>query len=124
MRTQTRAHTIPPRRPPKRMPAKAAPAGTPEPFPARIAPMNAQVAERPFNHSDWVFEPKLDGYRATAYINDGEVKLLTRSGHDYSSYFPHIVQDLAARPSPPMGSMLSWLRLQAARHRSRRCRDE
>ncbi|MDB5769661.1 MAG: ATP-dependent ligase [Burkholderia sp.] len=64
--------------------------------------MNAQVAERPFNHSDWVFEPKLDGYRATAYINDGKVKLLTRGGHDYSSYFPHIVQDLAARPSPPM----------------------
>jgi bifunctional non-homologous end joining protein LigD len=64
--------------------------------------MNAQIAEGPFTDPAWSFEPKLDGYRATAHINEGEVRLLTRGGHNYASYFPHIVTALASQPAQPI----------------------
>jgi bifunctional non-homologous end joining protein LigD len=31
--------------------------------------MMASVAKKPFNKSDWIFETKLDGYRAIAVID-------------------------------------------------------
>jgi bifunctional non-homologous end joining protein LigD len=64
--------------------------------------MNAQVRGEPFVDPDWTYEPKLDGYRATAYIHDGIVRILSRGGVDYSSYFPHIIQALAAQPVKEM----------------------
>jgi ATP-dependent DNA ligase len=26
--------------------------------------------DAPFEHPDWIFEPKLDGFRAVAYVED------------------------------------------------------
>jgi bifunctional non-homologous end joining protein LigD len=91
---------IPPAKPPARVEPKST--GIPEPFPTRIEPMNAQVGTEPFTDPAWMFEPKLDGYRATAYLHDGTVRILSRGGVDYSSYFPHIVRALAAQPVKEM----------------------
>lgn len=96
----TTRNTIPPAKPPKRVPA--APIGTPEPFPTRIEPMNAQVGTEAFNHPDWTFEPKLDGYRAIAHVHNGKVQIWSRGGVDYSAYFPHIVKALAVQPIQQM----------------------
>jgi bifunctional non-homologous end joining protein LigD len=38
-------------------------------FPEFVEPMTASVAKEPFNHRDWIFETKLDGYRAIAVID-------------------------------------------------------
>jgi bifunctional non-homologous end joining protein LigD len=33
----------------------------------------------PFDHPDWVFEPKLDGFRAFAYVEAGACRLVSRN---------------------------------------------
>src|SRR6188508_382941 len=41
--------------------------------------MLAETADRPFSRKDWLFEPKLDGYRVLAVRAGGDAKLLTRN---------------------------------------------
>jgi bifunctional non-homologous end joining protein LigD len=39
----------------------------------------------PFNHPEWVYEIKFDGFRALAYLN-GDCKLVSRTGHIYKRF--------------------------------------
>ncbi len=72
--------------------------GTPGDFPARMKPMLARTADRPFSHPNWLFEPKLDGHRVLAFIQGGNVTLLSRNGNDLTSAVPMIVQELEVQP--------------------------
>ena len=38
----------------------------------------------------WVYEPKYDGFRALAFVDDGEVFLQSRNGRPLSRYFPEL----------------------------------
>ena len=49
------------------------------PMPHGIRPMLATLVREPFDHPDWLFEVKWDGYRAVAEIMDGEVALYSRN---------------------------------------------
>ncbi len=49
-----------------------------KPMPHGIRPMLATLAQAPFDHPDWVFEVKWDGYRAIAELRDGNVSLYSR----------------------------------------------
>ncbi len=60
--------------------------------------MLAETAERAFSRKDWLFEPKLDGYRVLAARAKGEPRLVTRNGNDCSAGFPEIVRAVAALP--------------------------
>lgn len=40
----------------------------------------------PFDHRDWVFELKHDGFRALAYIADGRCNLISRKNNTYKSF--------------------------------------
>ena len=42
-----------------------------KPMPHGIKPMLATLVKEPFDHPDWIFEVKWDGYRAVAEIRDG-----------------------------------------------------
>lgn len=44
----------------------------------------------------WIIEPKLDGYRALSSIDDGRVRIRSRTGQDWSRRFPVIAGALAA----------------------------
>ena len=78
-----------------RLPSPAGPPqGSPAPFPTSLKPMQARLIERPFSHPGWIFEPKLDGYRALAYVRDGSVVLRSRTGRDITAQFPEVVGDL------------------------------
>jgi bifunctional non-homologous end joining protein LigD len=77
--------------------ARLGPAGSPEAMPKKLAPMLAQLAAAPFTHPDWLFEPKLDGYRVLAFVHDGKVKLRSRRGLDLTPAFPAIAAELAAQ---------------------------
>jgi len=68
------------------------------PFPTAVAPMLPTLTEGPFDHPDWLFEPKLDGVRAIALIRDGKVKLHSRLGLDSTAQFPSLAQELARQP--------------------------
>ena len=41
--------------------------------------MRLRQVERPFDHPDYIFELKHDGFRAVAYIQNGECKLVSRN---------------------------------------------
>src|ERR1039458_10791515 len=55
------------------------------------------LAERrqPFDHPNWLFEVKYDGFRALAYLERGAVRLVSRKGNTYKS-FPTLCQALGA----------------------------
>ena len=36
-----------------------------------FSPMRLLRIPKPFDHSDWIFEPKMDGFRALAHVNGG-----------------------------------------------------
>ncbi len=71
-------------------------------FPARLKPMLARSADEPFSHPNWLFEPKLDGYRAIVFLNRGKVTLLTRNGIDITGRLPEVVAELEAQPDDSM----------------------
>jgi bifunctional non-homologous end joining protein LigD len=50
-----------------------------KPLPHGIKPMLATLIKEPFDHPEWLFEVKWDGYRAIAEIQDGKVSLYTRN---------------------------------------------
>ncbi len=54
-----------------------------------IKPMLA-VAAGPFNHPDYVFEIKWDGYRCLAYLEAGNTALMSRNLTDITPQFPDL----------------------------------
>ncbi|MDD2227494.1 MAG: DNA polymerase ligase N-terminal domain-containing protein, partial [Clostridia bacterium] len=45
--------------------------------------------------NDWLYEIKYDGYRIIAFIENNNVKLITRNGKNFTSYFKNIANSLA-----------------------------
>ena len=74
--------------------AQLVPSGSLAPMPAKLAPMLAETGDAPFDRDDWMWEPKLDGYRVLAFIDAGGVKLRSRRGLDLSPQFPRLVAEL------------------------------
>lgn len=75
--------------------SRLVPAGGIEAMPATLSPMHAESGDAPFNHPDWMWEPKLDGYRVLAFVTDAGVKLRSRRGLDLSAAFPRLRAELA-----------------------------
>ncbi len=57
--------------------------------------MLATAVEKPFDGPDWFFEIKWDGYRAVVFLEDGEVRLVSRTQNDLTAQFPEL-KELAA----------------------------
>lgn len=75
---------------------RLAPNGRAEALPKTLSPMHAETADAPFNHVDWMWEPKLDGYRVLAFLDDGKVKLRSRRGGlELGKDFPKLCAELA-----------------------------
>jgi len=77
---------------PKVKPAKAEPKKKEQL--ERIKPMLAELVEEPFDHENWVFEVKYDGYRALAGIDDNGVDLYSRNFLSFNERYGPIVQEL------------------------------
>jgi bifunctional non-homologous end joining protein LigD len=60
------------------------------PMPKDIAPMAMTLADEPFNHEDWLFEVKWDGYRAIAYCRGKNVDLKSRKSNTFNKRFSQI----------------------------------
>jgi bifunctional non-homologous end joining protein LigD len=63
------------------------------PMPTDIHPMLASIVEKPFDDPNWLFEIKWDGYRAVSFIENGDVRLVSRNQNDLSPRYPEL-QDL------------------------------
>src|SRR5437016_4438184 len=60
----------------------------------RITPMRLLRIPQPFDHSDFIFEPKIDGFRALAYIDGHQCRLVSRNGHVFKSW-PQLAEEIA-----------------------------
>ena len=56
--------------------------------PASLLPQLATAGASPPGGDDWLHEIKLDGYRIIATLRDGEARLFTRNGNDWTAPFP------------------------------------
>ncbi len=65
-----------------------------KPMPHGIQPMLATRVTKPFDHPDWIFEVKWDGYRAVAEIRDGSVSLHSRNGISFNIKFSPVADSL------------------------------
>jgi bifunctional non-homologous end joining protein LigD len=54
--------------------------------PPQITPMMLSRLREPFDHPDWIFELKHDGFRCLAYIADGTCQLISRRRNTYKSF--------------------------------------
>jgi len=57
-------------------------------MPSVIHPMLATSAAKAFNDPGWLFEIKWDGYRAVAFLEGGQVRLVSRNQNDLTAQFP------------------------------------
>jgi bifunctional non-homologous end joining protein LigD len=67
-------------------------------LPDFISPELATLVEKPPAGDDWVHEIKLDGYRTAVRIEDSKVRMLTRTGLDWTKRFRPIAAALADLP--------------------------
>jgi len=65
---------------------------------AFIPPMLLLRTERLPEGSDWLYELKLDGYRAIAFKTHGKVHLRSRNDNDFNGRYPAIVEALSGIP--------------------------
>ena len=52
-----------------------------------VEPQRAKLVTAPPSGANWVHEIKLDGYRTQAHLADGKVRLLTRTGLDWTGRY-------------------------------------
>lgn len=60
----------------------------PDPMPRRITPMLATLVDKPFSDSEWLFEPKYDGYRALAFVEENAFRFVSRTNKDMTQWLP------------------------------------
>src|SRR5690348_12628049 len=65
-------------------------------MPAFIAPQLSSSVSAPPEGADWAHEIKLDGYRLHARLERGRVKLLTRTGLDWTARYETTAEAVAA----------------------------
>ena len=59
-------------------------------MPAAIHPMLATSVDKPFDGPEWLFEIKWDGYRAIAFIENGQLRLVSRNQNELTPRFPEL----------------------------------
>src|SRR6266852_2311634 len=52
----------------------------------QFQPMPLLKRAAPFDHPNWIFALKYDGYRSLAIIENGRAQLLSRNGHPFASF--------------------------------------
>lgn len=67
-------------------------------LPVFVEPALAEERDGPPQGKGWLHEIKHDGYRMQARLDGGKVKLLTRTGLDWTKRFPTIAKALAQLP--------------------------
>ena len=74
----------------------------------KIDAMELIQQSTPFDHHDWIYEVKYDGFRSLAYIKNGACTLVSRNEYDYKR-FADLREALPTRSTRRMRfSMASW----------------
>src|SRR5262249_15767562 len=62
----------------------------PHPPPPFVTPMAAQAVKVLPQGPEWLYEPKLDGYRALLLKNEAQIRILSRNEKDLTAMYPGI----------------------------------
>lgn len=73
-------------------------------LPHDLRPQLATLARTVPDREEWIHEIKLDGYRVLARVENGEVRLITRNGKDWTHRFPELATLL--KPLPVASALL------------------
>jgi bifunctional non-homologous end joining protein LigD len=57
-------------------------------IPASIKPMKATLVDEPFDDPGWIYEIKWDGYRAVAFVENGNAELISRNNLPFDQFAP------------------------------------
>jgi ATP dependent DNA ligase domain len=57
-----------------------------------IEPQLASPVDQPPEGNHWIHEVKYDGYRCQVLLEQGQARVFTRNGHDWSDRYPSIVR--------------------------------
>ncbi|MDX6659036.1 MAG: hypothetical protein QOH62_3829 [Solirubrobacteraceae bacterium] len=68
----------------------------PLPLQPPVLPQLARSRESLPEGDGWAYEPKWDGFRCIAFVDDGEIELQSRNGKTLTRYFPEVVASLPA----------------------------
>jgi bifunctional non-homologous end joining protein LigD len=71
----------------------------PTALPEWILPQLTHLIDAPPDGDQWLHEIKYDGYRMMARLDRGTVKLLTRSGLDWTRKYPPIAAAVSSLPA-------------------------
>jgi len=80
--------------------ASAVPGARKAKMPATIKPELATLVDEVPAGDEWIHEIKYDGYRALCHLDDGEARLITRQGNDWTDRFAPVAsaaEDLPVR---------------------------
>jgi DNA ligase D-like protein (predicted ligase) len=64
-----------------------------------IKPQLTKLVDEPPDGAEWLHEIKFDGYRMHARLDRGAVRLLTRTGRDWTRKYPAIAAAVASLPA-------------------------
>jgi bifunctional non-homologous end joining protein LigD len=62
--------------------------------PMPLSPMRLLRIPEPFDHPEFIFEPKIDGFRALAYVEGYRCRLVSRNGHVFKGW-PQLAGEIA-----------------------------
>jgi bifunctional non-homologous end joining protein LigD len=62
----------------------------------RDSPMRLLRIPEPFDDPEFIFEPKLDGFRALAHVRGHRCELVSRNGHRFKSW-PQLAEESRTR---------------------------
>jgi len=68
-------------------------------LPGWIKPQLSKLVDQPPDGPEWLHEIKFDGYRMHALLDRGAVRLLTRTGLDWTPKYPAIAAAVAKLPA-------------------------
>jgi bifunctional non-homologous end joining protein LigD len=63
-------------------------------FPSKLDPMLCTLVKEIQDDSDFLYEVKWDGYRIISYVKDGDARLASRGGLDYTKKYPLVAKAL------------------------------
>src|SRR3954469_1239090 len=70
-------------------------------LPDAPVPMLASLAAEPFDHPDWISEPKYDGLRVLIRFDGEELTLISRNGKSQNVQFPDVAAALEQALAKP-----------------------
>jgi bifunctional non-homologous end joining protein LigD len=78
--------------PPSALDLSAIKGASKAPMPHHIQPMLATLVDTAFDDKDWLFEIKWDGYRAIAFVDNGQARLVSRNQNNLTSQFHEVAE--------------------------------